>query len=166
MRPILLGMNNPLSDDARHALFPAPEGCTGHRVWKMLREFDESVSMKRYLEMFDRRNLVSGRAWSLAAARDAATLLHGELENYGGADRAPDVIVLGGQTWRALGLERRTNILHSHGLLSATFWRIPHPSGRNLWYNEERNRRAAARLMLCLAGSCNDTDVTTMREEG
>jgi len=34
MKPILLGMNNPLSDDQAHALYPVPDGCTGARAHK------------------------------------------------------------------------------------------------------------------------------------
>jgi hypothetical protein len=146
-RPILLGMNNPLSTDTEHALYPLPEGCTGHRIFCMINEIlpaSGEISMRQYLEMFDRRNLLSVREWR---ARDARAAAIGFLAGL----RRRAVIVLGQPTWSALGLSPTTGLLRSDAYFESEFWRVPHPSGLNRWFNETRNRRAAARLMLRLA---------------
>lgn len=139
MRPILLGMNNPLSRDPRHALFPSPPGCTGHRILEMLRE-RRTVTISQYLRAFDRRNLVSGERWSSARGSAGADELVRELMGSGRT-----VVVLGSETRRALGLERV--LIHpvtAHGV----HWRqLPHPSGRNLWYNDPACRALAADLL-------------------
>lgn len=145
-RPILLGMNNPLSSEPEHALYPLPPGCTGARIYEMLSEIETTLQRHEYLRMFDRRNLVSGRAWSMGVAREEAEKLHQEVGQY-----PRTVIVLGAQTWKALGFPQ-TDWLREHAdLFNCSWWRVPHPSGLNPWYNDMRQRRRAARLMLRLA---------------
>lgn len=66
-----------------------------------------------------------------------------------------DVILLGRHVSRAFGLELRP-LRWSVFVGPACTFRVamlPHPSGVNLWWNEERHRRAAARfLRAALAG--------------
>lgn len=141
MKPLLLGMNNPLSDDPEFDLYPYPDGATGHRLWKLL---PEGTTRAQYLAAFERRNLVRGREWSLAQARRAAQDLLPEL-----AGRT--VVVLGTEVRSALDLPkveplsvRRTPIAGSDFM---TWIAFPHPSGRNLWYNNEANRLHAMYML-------------------
>lgn len=144
-RVVLLGMNNPLSEDPSMALFPHPEGCTGWRIWAMLHE-EIGISRLQYLHGFDRRNLLDLRRWSAPLAEIMAPDVWASL-------RDRQVIVLGAATLECLqrgawGLEgsdlpRPPELMwqESHG---ARWCWCPHPSGRSLWYNEPMHRAALA----------------------
>lgn len=138
MRPLLIGMNNPLSQDSGYALWPDPPGCTGHRIWKML-----PMTQDEYLEAYERCNLVEGLEWSTARARSAAghmlARMHGRRSIVFGA-AVRDVLglkSLAPATWNRLGLGEASQVAL-----------LPHPSGRNLWYNVPRNRAKASRILL------------------
>lgn len=148
MRAIIVGMNNPLGADPRHALYPSPEGCTGHRLWRMLHEVCGATRVD-YRDGFDRRNLVAGE-WSAAAAREGAGRLLAELSDLppprtGG--KMLTVLALGREVARALDLPRE------HGLIvplmrDGVAWRqVPHPSGRCRWYNSPENRTMVGMLL-------------------
>lgn len=139
MRPLILGMNNPISSAPEHALFPAPEGCTWHRLWVMLHDRTQA-SRGAYLQAFERRNLVLGRRWSPVMAREAAGPLIEELRGSGRT-----VVVLGAEVRDALRLPR---LLIKPQELHGVVWRqLPHPSGRNLWFNNPENRELACLLL-------------------
>ena len=139
MTPILLGMNNPISSDPCHALFPSPEGCTGPRIWEMLHA-RTGASRSQYLHYFDRRNLVPGEVWSAAQAREHAAVFLRQVR-----DTGRTVVVLGAEPRDALKLPPLlVKPLHRDGVI----WRqLPHPSGRNLWYNAPGNREMAELLL-------------------
>lgn len=63
-KPTLVGESNPYGPDPDFALYPAPDGCSGHRLCCLI------LGMFRhdYLEAFDRVNLCDGR-WSIRNAR-------------------------------------------------------------------------------------------------
>lgn len=133
-------MNNPVSSEDGHQLFPAPEGCTGHRIWQMLNERLPHVSRREYLDTFERRNLVTGRQWSRELGRQEAERVYAELWGSGRT-----VILLGEAVRLSFGHPR---LLVEPQLIGGTTWRqVPHPSGRNLWYNEERHRRMVGLLL-------------------
>jgi hypothetical protein len=137
-RPVLLGMNNPLSSDPAHALYPHPPGCTGWRLWEMLNE-RVPLSKTQYLRTFDRRNLVDKPKWSKQEARDRGRWLR-EFDL-----RGREVVVLGNEPRDALLLPPK---LIEPQLIEGITWRqIPHPSGRNLWYNDPHNRMLVAVLL-------------------
>jgi hypothetical protein len=132
-------MNNPLSSDPRHALYPHPVGCTGWRIWQMLRS-RTGATRDQYLETFDRRNLLCARSWSASEARAAAQQALTEL-------RGCVVVVLGEQTREALGHPRRPHVL-PHRDDGGTEWRyLPHPSGRCRWYNDPVSRTMVSLLL-------------------
>lgn len=137
MKPIILGMNNPLSLDPCHALYPEPEGCTGHRLWKML-EKRTGATEEDYMEAFERRNLVAGLAWSRAAAHAAAPAFW----EYA---KGRTVLVLGSEVREVLGLTRM--IVHPIEVGGIVFRQLPHPSGRNPWYRIAGNREVAELLL-------------------
>lgn len=139
-KPVLIGMNNPLSTDDEHALWPHPEGCTGHRLWCMLRERLPHVGRKDYLDTFERRNLVRGIAFSRALARQEAARVFAAMW---GSRRT--VVLLGEDVRRAFEHPR---LLVEPQVIGGCTWRqLPHPSGRNMWYNSPEHRKMAGVLM-------------------
>jgi hypothetical protein len=137
---MLIGMCNPVSQEPGHELYPHPDGCTGHRLWKMLQERLPHVSRRHYLETFERRNLVCGVAWNRALGRAEADRIYAELW---GSRRT--VVLLGEDVRRAFGHPR---LLVEPQVIGGCTWRqLPHPSGRNLWYNSPNHRKMAGTLM-------------------
>lgn len=63
-RPLIIGELNPFGGDDYYALYPAPDGCSGHRLCTLVLGMDQDD----YLEAFDRANLCRGK-WSVKAAR-------------------------------------------------------------------------------------------------
>lgn len=139
MKPLLLGMNNPLSDEPEFDLFPYPQGSAGWRLWKML---PEGTTRRDYLDAFDRLNLLRAREWNMAAARTAAGLL-------GPALAGRRVVLLGTQVRAALGFAATEPFVWHKCVIPPFKWAaMPHPSGRNLWYNQPTNKAAAAAFLL------------------
>lgn len=145
MKPLLLGMNNPLSDDPEYDLYPYPENSAGWRLWKML---PGEVSRREYLAMFDRRNLLRQKVWDQQAAREAAQELLPELSGR-------FVVVLGTQVRAALGLPAVRPLEQmartEQGTVLFSWIAVPHPSGRNRWYNEPGNKEQVGAMLLELA---------------
>lgn len=141
MRPILIGMNNPLSLAPGHELYPHPPGCTGHRLWSMLNERLPIVTRRRYLDTFERRNLVVGTQYDKRIARASASLIYAELWGSGRV-----VVLLGNAVRDAFG-DVPPLLLHPQLIGGCTWRQIPHPSGRNLWYNVPENRKLVGVLL-------------------
>lgn len=157
-RPVLLAMNNPVSSNPAHALYPYPPGCAGHRVHEMLREEmarrgrPHVPSRSEYLAAFDRRNVLSKPVWSQREARASGREVLRSLSHR-------TVVVLGAQTLQALGLPRGPwgewaewdagDLLAPRGDLSASvrYCLLPHPSGRCREYNYPRMRALAGRIL-------------------
>jgi hypothetical protein len=147
IKPILIGMNNPISQAPEHALYPLPEGCSGNRLWKMLNEVDPRATMWAYKTVFRRTNLVVGPFNTTAARHRAAEMMETQ---FGGAR---SVVLLGRQVSAAFGLPGDLPPASQIPYVSAAgmdFYYLPHPSGRNLWYNQEANRRAAGEVLATL----------------
>lgn len=152
MRPVLLGMNNPTSEHPDHALYPHPPGCTGHRLLAM-----SGLERAEYLRVFDRRNVISGRAWSMPEARRLQPGLRAEL-----AGRT--VVLLGAPV---------NSIMRGgtpHELAPPFVWtsdghggwmtKVPHPPGLNQQYNNPIYR-VALELMMRELVEWTDTERTT-----
>ena len=137
MKPILMGMNNPLSARPEHALFPYPPGCTGHRIWKML-EARTGATRSQYLEAFERRNLLNSLAWKKHEARPAALAVWPQL-------LGRVVVLLGNDPRDAFGVPPL--LVHPQEYGGVTWRQLPHPSGRCHWYNSPKNRDVAALLL-------------------
>jgi hypothetical protein len=133
-------MCNPLSRDPEHALYPSPPGCTGHRLWQLLRIRQPGVTEQQYLRAFDRRNLVAGREWDTLTGEMNAVIMTSELWCSGRT-----VLLLGEKVRRAFGLEKL--LVHPQERDGCTWRQLPHPSGRNAWYNAQDNRRVASLLL-------------------
>lgn len=144
-RPVLVGMNNPLSSKPEHALYPAPERVTGWNIWRMLHETC-GMTRQEYLRAFDRRNLVDGVMWNRGLAKERAPRLWSELDGrvvaFLGREVA-DIMSQGVGTLEPLvWATPMGGILQDGG--PARVCLIPHPSGLNHWYNNPTNRAAAA----------------------
>lgn len=125
MRPVLLGMNNPISSDPRHALYPHPPGCAGWNLRKYSGLTDEE-----YLARFDRRNILSQRKWEKREALAAADVLREEL--------GPRRVVLLGVEVAAI---MRLPVSYAPFIWRRTeaggWWAgLPHPSGRCREWND------------------------------
>lgn len=140
MKPILIGMNNPVNTAPGFELYPAPEGCTGHRLWSMLHGRRPDVSRREYLDSFDRRNLVRSTVFDAKAAQHEAARVYASLWGSGRT-----VVLLGRDVQKAFGIPPL--LLHPQVSGGTTYRQLPHPSGRNLWYNDEKNRDLVAVLL-------------------
>lgn len=135
-RPLLVGESNPYGGDPRYALYPAPDGCSGHRLCCSI------LGMRRadYLMAFERANLCVGK-WSLRTARVRA----GELRTW----PAP-LILLGAKVARAFEFNpfEPFTVADSGKTLV-----LPHPSGLcRLWDHPGAIHRAR----LLVSEVCSD----------
>lgn len=155
MKPILIGMNNPLSTRPGHELYPAPEGCTGHRLWRLLNARTDA-SRVQYLDTFERRNLVTAKEWDRLAARARAYEMWQELKGTGRT-----IVLLGNSVRESFDYIARGDfsvlgadstglpplLVHPQVAGGCTWRQIPHPSGRNTWYATQENRKVVELLM-------------------
>ena len=134
LKPLLIGMAQ--SDGGRgRPLLPSSDGGSGaaDRLMRIA-----NMDRDEYLASFRRCNLLPNGHWSGPRARLRGAKLMHELRGR--------VIVLGRQTWHALWLPR----VEFFGWVEtgeARFILLPHPSGRNLLYNDRRNIEAARRIL-------------------
>lgn len=145
---ILLGMHNPYSGRDDLALYPAPVASAGYRLWKMLHD-RTGATRGTYVRGFDRRNLMPGGprslAWDARRARLAGAQMRVDLAGC-------RVLALGVMVRDALGLPADMPMVHPL-IEGDTEWRwVPHPSGRNLWYNDLENRLVVGLLLEELLG--------------
>jgi len=114
MRPLLVGEDNPLSIDPRHALYPYPSNCAGHRLCVKIM----GLHGHDYLRIFDRVNLCAGR-WFMKEAKQKAEQLFNE-----NTDPTRSFVLLG------------TKVRDAFSIVGEPFTRVgrvvllPHPSGR------------------------------------
>jgi hypothetical protein len=138
-RPILVGMNNPLSIAPGYELFPAPRGSAGHRLWSMLHA-RTGAFRQQYLDAFERKNLVRGLEYNKQEARLRAGALAHELR-----DSGRTVVLLGQDVRRAFG--HPEHLLHPQEIDGCTWRQVPHPSGKSHWYEELENRKLVELLL-------------------
>lgn len=136
---LLLGMNNPISDDPKFDLFPYPEDSTGYLLWKMM---PDGTSRSEYVRAFERRNLLRARQWDALAAQDAARAVRPTLDGR-------VVVVLGTEVRKALGLAP-AEPLSCNDAGGFRWVAVPHPSGRNRWFNEPANFELSRRVLAAL----------------
>lgn len=136
-KPLLLGIDNPHSTDPRAALLPRPKGSAGHRLFKMA-----SMKWSVYKAAFDRANVSD-----VISSNDVCEELN---------DRV--VVVLGKMTWRRLSMPNYSQPFDKvrSDFYRSTFILVPHPSGKNLFYNEPSNRESVTRLLRRLAREYQD----------
>jgi len=119
-------------------LFPNP-GTAGRRLLQVIRRVRPHTTAAEFCETFDRRNVLDSQQWDWQAARDRGSHLRNEFAGC-------VVICLGKEVQKALDL----NCVAGAGPYydgKAFYYFLPHPSGRNLWYNESRNCELAGKLL-------------------
>lgn len=117
----IVGSDNPHSSDPERALEPDRPGCAGWRLWKL-----SGLPKREYLAAFTRVNAVD-RPVIPPGAR---------------------AIILGREAWSSLGLPFAAPLQELDMPVSRIrFVYVPHPSGRNLWYNDENNRQRVGELL-------------------
>lgn len=160
VRPLLVGLHNPLSPDPRDALAPFPRGCAGERLASMILQADATGTFGtvEYEEAFDRMNLWRARALPSGLGAGAAFSAAGEAVVAECAGRR-DVVLLGTRVWSAvmanvphpMGRPGAPSFFEHREVRGTRFWRFPHPSGRNLIYNRPAQRQRAGEILLALA---------------
>ena len=154
---LLVGEDNPLSTDPVYALWNAPEGCSGHRLQSLILGVREEVYQSIW-----RTNLCVGKWSTPDAKRRARDILEG-------IEGAPwtTIVLLGAKVAKAFEFPlpafshtivrrlpdrvvhevRRASEGDGVGENEAHMIYLPHPSGRNLIWNNH-NRRNDARKIL------------------
>jgi hypothetical protein len=142
---LLIGEDNPYGDAPEFTLYPSPDGCSGHRLMKIL-----GLPEDQYLALH-RANLCSREAFSMREARRRAELLCAD-------PSAPwrVVVLLGRKVADAFAYERD---FFTHGIEPRTaMWTrpitlvsLPHPSGRVLLWNKPEMRHRAREILRELA---------------
>jgi hypothetical protein len=156
MKTLLIGQAPGPNTDPDFPLFPLPRTSAGGRLQRFL-----GMTRSEYLKTFDRVNLLPyfpGRtqkrddAFPIPAARMAAQILRPML-------RSRRVVLVGRKVADAFGLDPKlpwmTPTLYRCGPRSMTagckglaeMMVIPHPSGRNHWYNNPDNQLLLAEGM-------------------
>lgn len=156
MKPVIVGMNNPISTRPGHELYPAPDGCTGHRLWQLLNT-RTGASRVQYLDSFERRNLVRGPMWDRLAARARAYEVVCELR-----DSGRTIVLLGQEVRMAFDFALRNEqfdwsdglrqglpplLIHPQQAAGCTWRQVPHPSARVTWYDRPENVKLVELLM-------------------
>lgn len=131
-KPTIVGESNPYGGDDYFALYPSPDGCSGHRLCCLILGMDPDD----YLERFNRVNLVRG-PWRIGPARERAKELWSDPD-------AGRFILLGSKVCAAWETSFKPFAVSDGG----TTLVLPHPSGINrLWHRPgmiEKARSAVA----------------------
>ena len=136
-KPLLVGQAPGPNTDPTRPLYPNPSHLSGGRLAEIM-----GLDPREYLRRFDRINLLyrhPGRwpgknddKWPEKLARVAAEAVRPLV-------RDRDVILVGRNVARAFGLAETP----FHARLPDATVVIPHPAGRNHWYNDPVNRKEA-----------------------
>jgi hypothetical protein len=126
---LLVGEDNPYSDDPAHALMHLPRGAAGDRLRRHLGLRDATYAA------LEKQNLCA-RRWRLADARARAWDLT--------VQRQGVIVALGVKVRRAFDVPAVFGVERHRDLVIIGF---PHPSGRNLVWNLASTRVLALRLL-------------------
>ncbi len=158
---LLVGLDNPRSDDPSNALFPLPKESSGGRLVSLIQERESWYTARHYLRDYFRTNLYPTRRapegkGTIKADRDAFAFLRHYVEVLD----AEDIVLFGSRTVAAFNslydedLDWCGSRVINEGRIRR-FWALPHPSGRNRWYNDSDNREAASKLLAYLSTSAS-----------
>lgn len=142
MKPLLIGQAPGPNTRPDKPLYPYPKTSAGARLQQMT-----GLERRDYLRTFDRMNLLqffpgkimNGDAWPISKAKIAAQAVQQLLDGR-------DVIFVGRNVSRAFGHDAKTLPFFQweyNPTWHYQFACVPHPSGRNHWYNDPVNRDLA-----------------------
>lgn len=141
---LLVGEANPYGGDPSYALYPAPEGSAGGRLCSLIM----GLRIRTYRNLFARANLCPHR-WSVRVARDRAA----EIRFWNGP-----IVLLGRKVSDAFGVPYEPFGIFGEG----KFLVLPHPSGRNLFWNRPdaigMTRRVMASFYPAIASNLGEVD--------
>lgn len=129
VKPLLIGEANPYGGDPYFALYPSPEGCSGHRLCCLI------LKMRRvdYLREFEHVNLC-WRDWNIREARDSARKILSD-------PKYTRIVLFGAKVSQAFGVPFKPFTVNGIGLV------LPHPSGLSRSWNDS-SAFARARMMM------------------
>ena len=160
MRPLLVGLDNPHSVNPRDALLPTPGigNGTGDRIVELIRESEprnlSEYSIENYERDFDRVNLYPiQNAVNGKGATKADRMMAQWCAMYAVQGGYQNVVLFGNRVWGAFadivqGTDEKT--LVRLGNRDLMFWVVPHPSGRNKFYNAADNRKSVGKCLASL----------------
>lgn len=137
----------PRYDPKKHALFPYPVGCAGHRLMKLM-----GLERWEYVQL-DRRNLLDyypgkagkGAKFPHGASREAVRKLHESQALIG-----HNVLLVGKRLATAFGYETQ-EMLTWHHCKAYNYAIVPHTSGINRWWNSPGNSADGAVFLRAIA---------------
>jgi hypothetical protein len=142
MKTVIVGMNDPTFSDPSQALSTLYPRSSGRRLWLM-----SGMTAEEWEAAFERVNLVQSLEWSMTKAKLHASVLKENL-------KGRRVLVLGKQTWMALGGSQRDPFFKT-----VDNWTLlPHTSGKNLYYNSAPNRRKLKHVLRKAAKSSGEVE--------
>lgn len=124
----LVGELNPYGGEEKYALYPAPDGCSGHRLCCLIL----GMTRRAYLDCFLRVNLCAGY-WFMPKAVVRARQLRKD---------AGRMVLLGAKVSRAFCLE-----YEPFNLVESRFLILPHPSGMCRAWNDPKSIDKARAFM-------------------
>ena len=155
--PVLVGLNNPWSSSPEHVLVPMSDrpGCTGSRILSLIQFAKSGYSIKQYKEDFpDRVNLDDVGSHLLNTFDEPRNfVLFGRVVANSIIPYRDEI----DRMWRhlqetppAFSIYMSSTMAASGKTLSHGVYIVPHPSGLNRWYNEDRNKRAVGMFLFGL----------------
>src|ERR1019366_2424267 len=123
MKPLFVGESNPYGADPEFALYPAPRGCSGDRLCRLVLRMDPDA----YLDSYERANLCA-EPWSTPGAREAAR------RSFLARDYLKDgsqVVMLGANVTNAFGFNFAPFVVYAERFVC-----LPHPSGLSRAWHE------------------------------
>lgn len=151
MKTLLVGLDNPSGADPQQALYPMPEESAGARLMRLVEDYiGDDYYPDQYLADFERTNLYAeGRA---VEGADRLTHDHNAMAALIAMSyimSVTDIVLLGTRVVYAFNSLRNQSLtwLQSCTVDGLNFHALPHPSGRNRWYCDDRNCELAGELL-------------------
>lgn len=156
---VLVGLDNPYSRNPRAALMPIPANCAGHRTWSMIRDVVPGYTKLEYIRDFRRVNLYpTTRAKNGKGATSLDRMMADWVFLLAREGRHVHVVLFGQRVRLAFAkyipagldeqdvISQRVRVDHAITTMHA----VPHPSGRNHWYNDDACRQQVGELLASL----------------
>lgn len=147
MKPIIVGINNPHSDDPEKALGVEPVGSAGNRLWLMVKDAANRQGKDfreiDYLDGFDRVNLMEKPDYTPEQMRLRQYSL---MASFTGRR----VVMCGTKVPMTMGLRHSGFHLGVQQGPNFVYYVIPHPSGLCREYNDQSMRHRVGDLLFSL----------------